>query len=143
MALWQQAQAEKWEGIIGKNLDSRYAFGGRGEAWIKVKTLQREVFWVMGFTAGTGWRQGTFGSLILARIENGVIKPVGEVGTGFDQRELERLNDQLKSSTIPTPWIANYPGPSPTWVTPFQVMVEFLELTNDGKIRFPSYKGQV
>jgi bifunctional non-homologous end joining protein LigD len=143
--LWERARAEGWEGIIGKKLHSHYSPGARGEDWIKVKCLQRGEFWVVGFTQGTGWRASTFGSLILADISpTKVLVPVGEVGTGFDQREIERINAKIKSTIMPvqTPIVTGYNGGA-TWIAPFKVTVEFLEKTADGKIRFPSYKGEV
>ena len=141
-ALWQLAQSNGWEGIIGKRPQSPYVFNARGEDWIKVKCLKQGVFWVVGYTAGTGWRANSFGSMVLADLVSGKLVHIGEVGTGFDAQELSILDSMLKSR----PWT----GPSPffyqtsvTWVDPFAVTVEYLEMTNDGKLRFPSYKGRV
>ena len=139
--LWKLAQSQGWEGIIGKRMNSVYSPAARGSDWFKRKDKKRGEFWVIGYTAGIGWRESTFGAMILAKFENELFVPVGEVGTGFDQRELEMLNDKLKSHVRAFPWF-NYPEPA-TWVQPFKVVVEYLELTNDGKIRFPAYKGVV
>lgn len=142
ITLWSIAQTGKWEGIIGKKVNSRYGFGERGESWIKVKVLQRETCWVVGYTPGTGWRQSTFGAMVLGKFQNGVdtVIPVGEVGTGFTQAEIARLDDKLKSSGTGIA-LFSYPG-AITWIAqPFEIMIEFLEKTADGKYRFPSYKG--
>jgi ATP-dependent DNA ligase len=153
MALWKQAQTLRWEGIIGKKTASKYGFGARGEDWIKVKVLHRGNFWVVGYTPGTGWRAGTFGSMILAKMgvegpTSAQFIPVGEVGTGFDQQEINRLDAQLKSTILPAGSPAYFPYPTPptgpaTWVQPFEVTIEYLEITADGRLRFPSYKGEV
>jgi bifunctional non-homologous end joining protein LigD len=148
IALWTQAKAQGWEGIVGKKLNSHYGFGARGEDWIKIKVLRQGEFWVVGYTTGTGWRESTFGSLILAKFEGDKFFPVGEVGTGFDQREIERLNEQLKSTILPPGSIAYFTYPTPptrpaTWVRPFKVVIEYLETTADGRLRFPSYKKEV
>ncbi len=145
LALFQDAETKGMEGIVGKRISSPYGFGARGEYWIKVKCLKRDTFWVVGYTTGTGWRIDTFGSMVLAKLDitNTKFIPVGEVGTGFDQQELQKLDAQLKSShLLAQTEFFKYPGPI-TWVRPFQVVIEFLELTADGRIRFPSYKGTV
>lgn len=150
-ALFAMASQQGWEGVVGKRMSSPYLFGARGEDWIKVKVLKRGVFWVVGYTNGTGWRKDTFGAMILAKFggtNTAQFVPVGEVGTGFDQQELERLNAILKSTELPAGSPAYFPYSTPptgpaVWVKPFQVKIEYLELTKDGRLRFPSYKGTI
>ena len=98
------------------------------------------MFWVVGYTAGTGWRTSTFGALVLSTERVPPFNFVGEVGTGFDQSEINRLYARFQPANLAIP--VRYQG-SVTWVEPFPVKVKYLEVTNDKKIRFPSYKGEL
>jgi bifunctional non-homologous end joining protein LigD len=143
--LYSLAEKNAWEGIVGKRLDSRYAYGSRSPNWLKVKVWKRDAFWVMGYTPGTGWRSSTFGALVLARVDMVKRIPVhvGEVGTGFVQSEIDSLNIKMKANPLPPGHIPfKYSNPV-TWVAPFGVKIRYLELTNDGIVRFPSYKGLI
>lgn len=120
------------EGVVGKCLDGVYEQGVR--RWIKVKMWQYGTFVVVGYTEGTGWRKSTFGALVLGDFYG---KYVGSVGTGFDVPELERLKSMFVPAFCP---FAPIPEPA-TWVRPFEIKIQYLELTNDGRVRFPSYKG--
>ena len=69
------------------------------------------------------------------------MKHVGEVGTGFDSAEIQQLFARLSTTPIAAgPFHYSQPA---KWVTPFPVKIRFLELSNDGIVRFPSYKGMI
>jgi len=82
------------EGIISKRADAPYR-GGRSQAWIKLKHKADEEFIVVGYTAPKNSRQG-FGSLLLARPENGGLVYVGRVGSGFNDETLRSLTRRLR-----------------------------------------------
>lgn len=46
-ALWEQATAEEWEGIMLKDPDAAYD-GGRGDGWLKVKNWSEATFPIVG-----------------------------------------------------------------------------------------------
>lgn len=119
------------EGVIGKNKNGIYREDKRD--WIKVKTWQNGTFIAVGYTAGTGWRKDTFGALVLAG-KNGY---VGQVGTGFDNADLKSIMAMFSPGVCPFP---KEPLPA-TWIKPFAVKIRYLEFTNDGVLRFPSFKG--
>jgi bifunctional non-homologous end joining protein LigD len=147
-ALFEAAAAQRLEGIVAKRLDSKYQQDRRTRDWLKVKTHGRQEFVVAGYTRGSGARAGTFGSLVLGVEEGGGLRYVGNVGTGFDNREIDRLLGLLRPLERP-----DSPFPEPprmprvrkdavVWVEPRLVAeVEFSEWTHDGHIRQPSYKG--
>ena len=143
-ALYQKVLASKLaggvgEGVVGKRLDQRYIRDARG--WMKVKLWQNDIFFVLGYTDGTGWRAGTFGAMILADKTG---KYVGEVGTGFNNVQLKELYLRMKSNgTGVCPWPKSPLSENITWCNPFPVKLQYLEYTNDGKLRFPSYKGMI
>ncbi len=49
-----------------------------------MKVHRAQEFVIAGYTRGTGRRAGTFGSLALAVYDDGELRYVGNVGTGFD-----------------------------------------------------------
>jgi bifunctional non-homologous end joining protein LigD len=147
-ALYEAAVAQELEGIMCKRVDSKYAEGKRTRDWLKVKTHGRQEFVIAGYTRGEGRRASTFGSLVLAVNEGGGLRYVGNVGTGFDAKEIDRLLKLLRPlerSTSPFELVPKMPRvrkADVVWVEPRLVAeVEFSQWTHDGRVRQPSYKG--
>jgi bifunctional non-homologous end joining protein LigD len=147
-ALLAAAKAQGLEGVMAKRLGSKYAEGRRTRDWLKVKTHGRQEFVVAGYTRGSGSRSASFGSLVLGVREGGELRYVGNVGTGFDAAEIERLLALLRPLEQPEPPFAAVPAmprvrkADVVWVKPQLVAeVEFSEWTRDGRLRQPSYKG--
>ena len=143
-ALFAEMKSKGWEGVIGKNMSGIYLPGQR--KWIKVKVGIDALFYIVGYTQGTGWRSDTFGALELAKFDEKGIQYVGEVGTGFDIRQIEDIHARLKAmAAVACPFTPTPKTKTPaSWVVAdIQVMVHFAEWTNDGKLRFPSFKGIV
>jgi bifunctional non-homologous end joining protein LigD len=147
-ALYRAAQEQQFEGILSKRADSRYEIGRRSRSWLKVKTQGRQEFVVAGYTKGQGRRSGGFGSLVLAVQESGGLRWVGNVGTGFDDRELDRLLAKLKplrreaSALAEVPKMPRVKRGDVVWIEPELVAeVRFAEWTHDGRLRAPVYMG--
>ena len=89
---------------MSKRAQSLYQPGKRGGAWVKVKTRGRQEFVIAGYTLGKGRRSKGIGALILAVERDGELVHVGNCGTGFDDKELDRLQgllDPLRRDTCP------------------------------------------
>ena len=147
-ALLKAAKQQRLEGIIAKRLDSRYLFGKRTRDWLKIKPHGRQEFVIAGYTKGQGRRSGTLGSLVLAAYRGAELVYVGNVGTGFTEKEIERLLKALKPLERDTPSfrvVTKMPRVRKgdvVWVEPNLVCeVEFVEWTHDGRLRAPAYKG--
>jgi bifunctional non-homologous end joining protein LigD len=147
-ALLKAAEQQGLEGILAKRLGSRYLPGRRSREWLKVKGHGRQEFVIAGHTRGKGRRQGTLGSLVLATYKGGDLAYAGNVGTGFNDREIDRLLKKLKPlerDTSPFGEVPKMPRirkGDVIWVEPKLVAeVEFVEWTHDGHLRAPSYKG--
>lgn len=136
--LFQAVLDKQMEGVVGKLKIGAYRQGKR--EWIKVKAIQSDEFVICGYTEGTGWRASTFGALVLGKLNGTGLTYVGSVGTGFDEAEINRLVNRMSGLGGACPF-----GREPekaTWLKPvIQVLVQYLEITQDGKLRFPSYKG--
>jgi bifunctional non-homologous end joining protein LigD len=147
-ALLDAAREQQLEGIMAKRVDSRYFPGRRTRDWLKIKTHGREEFIVAGYTHGGGRRAGTLGSLILATREGGELRYVGNVGTGFTDKEIHSLMAKLKPlrrDTSPFNVVPKMPRVRKdeiVWTEPKLVAeVEYVEYTHDGRLRAPSYQG--
>jgi bifunctional non-homologous end joining protein LigD len=80
---------EGGEGIISKKASAPYR-GTRTRCWLKIKCIQRQEFVIVGWQASDK-RRG-FRSLHLAVNEDGKLRYVGKVGTGFDTKMMEELS---------------------------------------------------
>jgi bifunctional non-homologous end joining protein LigD len=147
-ALLAAAEKQELEGIMAKRLGSRYLPGRRSRDWLKVKGHGRQEFVIAGYTRGKGRRLGTLGSLVLGTYEGDQLVYVGNVGTGFNDQEIDRLLEKLKPLGRKTPPFENVPKMPRVrkgdviWVEPNLVAeIEFVEWTHDGHLRAPSYKG--
>jgi bifunctional non-homologous end joining protein LigD len=147
-ALFEAAKQQHLEGIMAKRLGSKYLPGRRSRDWLKVKGHGEQEFVVAGYTRGQGRRQGTLGSLVLATYERGDLVYTGNVGTGFSDREIDRLLGKLKPLERKTPAFKEVPKMprirkgDVVWVEPKLVAeVVFAEWTHDGHLRAPSYQG--
>jgi bifunctional non-homologous end joining protein LigD len=147
-ALLEAAEQQGLEGILAKRLDSRYIQGKRTRDWLKIKTHGEQEFVIAGFTKGTGRRASSFGSLVLGYYRGDELVYAGNVGTGFNSKEIDKLVDKLrplKRPTSPFPEVPKMPKVRKSdviWVEPELVCeVEFAEWTHDGRLRSPTYKG--
>jgi bifunctional non-homologous end joining protein LigD len=147
-SLLAAAEEQGLEGIMAKRLGTRYLPGRRTREWLKIKGHGRQEFVIAGYTRGKGRRERTLGSLVLATFEGDDLVYVGNVGTGFNEREIDRLLKKLKTLERKTPPFKEVPKMprirkgDVVWVEPKLVTeVEFVEWTHDGRLRAPSYKG--
>jgi bifunctional non-homologous end joining protein LigD len=147
-ALFEAASEQGLEGVMAKRRSSRYSEGGRGRDWLKIKTHGRQEFVICGYTKGQGRRSGRFGALVLGVRRGREWEWVGNVGTGFGEREIDELLEQLKPlkrDTSPFKVVPKMPKVKKgdvVWVEPKLVAeIEFAEWTHDGHLRAPSFQG--
>ncbi len=132
------------EGVIAKRIDSRYRPGTRTKDWRKIKNRTSVELTIGGFTTGTGNRSDTFGALLVGRPTPAGLQFAGGVGTGFDQRTLRTLTDQLRElATDECPFEPSPPASvarAATWVEPvLRAKIEIAEFTNDGLVRHATF----
>jgi bifunctional non-homologous end joining protein LigD len=148
-ALLELSRARGLEGVVAKRLDSRYEPGRRGDAWIKVKNIQRQEVVVGGWLPGEGRRRTSLGALLVGVYEHppgstaGVLRYAGRVGTGFTDDGLVSLLARLTPlAHEDSPFAVPPPVKSARYVRPELVAeVEFNEWTSEGLLRHPSFKG--
>jgi bifunctional non-homologous end joining protein LigD len=142
-ALFQHALDHGWEGLIAKDANSVYHTGKRTRDWRKLKIVREQEFVIGGWTdARTAGR--AFGALLLGYYEDGRLTYAGHTGSGFNQRELERVIRLLKPLEVPTSPFTTRPRTNqrPHWTKPVLVaQLKFTEWTDDGILRHPIYLG--
>ena len=144
VALFEAAREQGLEGVVAKRLDSIYQPGARTPAWVKIKAFRSMECVIGGWTAGQGGRTKTLGALLLGVYRDGKLQPVGHVGTGFDERTLRDLLKILEEHESPTSPFATQPRTNQParWCLPELVCeVEYVEITRDGTLRHPTYRG--
>lgn len=110
------------EGVIAKRADSPYK-RGRQSSWLKYKITHSLTCIAVGYEPGEGSR-AHFGAMQLAMLDDaGMPVPVGRVGTGFSTDDTWEAKQRLDAGEF------------------FVVEVHVANVTRDGKLRFPSFKG--
>jgi bifunctional non-homologous end joining protein LigD len=135
------AKQRGYEGLVAKDLAAPYV-EGRSTRWLKVKVHQEDEFVIAGFTKPAGSRQD-FGALLLGAYQNGQLRYVGKVGTGFDQKTLRTLHRKFQPLIRRRPALVDPPREKgATFVAPRLVaQISFQEWTADGKLRQPVFLG--
>lgn len=87
--------------MVAKRKDSCYEQGLRTGSWLKIKNLKTCDCVIFGYTQGEGSRASTFGALILGLYDkDGRPVYVAHVGTGFTQKMLDLLKEQMDKIKI-------------------------------------------
>jgi bifunctional non-homologous end joining protein LigD len=153
VALAQAARQRHLEGIVAKKLGSPYRSGKRTKEWLKVKVAFEADVVIGGWSAGEGTRSASFGALLAGAHTSEGLRYVGAVGTGYSDAKLKELmqllgtcaSDECPFVEDPTTLARTGFGKAlrnPHWTEPLLVAtVEFRELTSQGRLRAPSFKG--
>lgn len=133
-----------FEGVIVKSPTARY-YGDRSEFWLKIKCVKRQEFVIIG------WRPPDYGDadirgFFLGTYENGKLVYRGGVGTGLTDQQRRDYRQLLGSiETKERPPVIGMPRPEmrvARWVQPrLLAEVQYTEITPEGLIRHPSFKG--
>ncbi|MEV7189986.1 ATP-dependent DNA ligase [Kitasatospora sp. NPDC093102] len=138
------------EGVVAKRTDSPYRPGTRSRDWVKIKHLRTADVviggWLPGGPGGTSVRAVLVG---IPDKPGGRLLFVGAVSSGMAGPERRALAAALRRIAVPvSPFTAGRSGlglPQGTevgFVHPeLHAEVEFLELTDDGRLRQPVWKG--
>ena len=135
------------EGVVAKRRASPYRPGRRHPDWVKVKTFRTQEVVIGGWTEGHGDRQGSLGALLLGIPEDGGLRYVGKVGTGFsaDHERRPCSTTSRRLTTPDSPFVSALPGREAVeahFVRPELVgEVEFSEWTTAGRLRHPTWRG--
>jgi len=131
------------EGVIAKKKGSIYLPGKRGRTWLKFKRKKSGSFIICGLMYNHTSR-GKLRSILLGAYLDQKLAFFGMVGTGFSHIELEIILNELekiKTNLCPFTKSSAPPPKDVIWTKPLVVCeIEYLELTDDGILRHPSFK---
>ncbi|PGL69059.1 non-homologous end-joining DNA ligase [Bacillus sp. AFS055030] len=139
VGLFEVAKQHNLEGIVCKNLNSKYLINGKHNAWQKVKNY-KDVIAVIG---GVTYRSGIVNSILVGLYnEEHQLVFIGHVGTG----KLTKTEWKDLTTVIDTIKIENNPFSSQPkrikeiqWIEPLlTVKVQFIEWTEGHSLRQPS-----
>jgi bifunctional non-homologous end joining protein LigD len=134
-----------WEGIVAKRLSSTYIPGYRGSSWLKGKNWLMQEIVIGGWRWGTGSREGRIGALLMGIPRGDGLDFSRAVGTGFTNKELDKLLDGLTGiSTHICPFnvLPASERQNVVFVEPILVgEVQYGERTGRGILRQPSWRG--
>lgn len=133
------------EGVMAKRVDSTYRPGARSDDWVKLKVTRTQEVVIGGYRRGVGTREGRIRSLLVGIPGEEGLEYAGRVGSGFRERELDRLLERLDALAQPdSPFLA-VPAADlgdAVWVRPELVgEIEFGEWTGTGVARHPRWRG--
>ena len=128
----------QFEGIVSKKADAPYK-SERGEAWIKIKTVMKGKFPVIGFIKDPSGAA----ALYLGRQEGKDFVYMGKVGTGWSRTVSSQLGKQLDAVVSPKSKLSRpLRKPKASWDEPvFAAEVESRDITSEGLLRASSFKG--
>jgi bifunctional non-homologous end joining protein LigD len=133
--MFEHAAKLNFEGI---RADAPYR-SERTEAWLKIKTVQKGKFPVIGFVKDpTG-----VAALYLGKREGKDLVYMGKVGTGWTRTISSQIRKQLDTVVSPKSKLTKQVRkPKATWVEPsFTAEIEYRDITSDGLLRQSSFKG--
>ncbi len=139
-AFHEQACKAGLEGIISKKADARYV-SARSRTWLKTKCIRRQEFVVGGYSPSEKNPRGV-ASLLLGVWEGDALHYSGRVGTGFSAAQTREWKRRLDATCAPNPFgdIPRAMARGAVFARPEHVVeVQFLEWTQDGRLRHPSF----
>jgi bifunctional non-homologous end joining protein LigD len=132
------------EGVVSKRADAPYR-PGRGRNWVKSKCSARQEFVIGGYVLSTV-SDKAIGSLVMGVNEEGGLRHVGRVGTGYTAKVAEDLFKRLETLRADdSPFAETLTADARRgvrYVKPELVAeVEFRAWTGDGHLRHAAFRG--
>ena len=141
IALFSVVKQAGLEGVVAKKLESHYHIGRKNSDWLKIKN-RRTLSAIIGGYLSEGQEVR---SLFLGVFQDDGFLYIGRAGSGMTYQESRLLFERLQKSGSPycpfiNPPIANKKQ-IPHWVNPsIEVLIEYMDFTDDGYIRHPVIK---
>jgi bifunctional non-homologous end joining protein LigD len=139
-ALLAQVVARGLEGVVAKRAKSPYR-STRSRDWLKMKADPEADFAVCGYTPPKGSRNGIGALHLCVRVEDRWVW-AGKVGSGFDDKQLVAIKEELDAKPS---WKPTFPRPEGSsdarWIEPeLVVQVRYREWPVDSSLRFPVFE---
>lgn len=148
--LLEAAEAQGLEGIVSKKQSSVYRPDHRSKDWLKFPIRPTGSYVVGGFRHETGSAsppgEGRLGAVLVGEPTADGLRFRGRVGSGIAGKAGQKLGELLRPLIrSESPFDEELPRldrEATVWVEPTIVIdVQYLELTPDGRLRQPAYRG--
>ncbi|WP_209715889.1 non-homologous end-joining DNA ligase [Marmoricola sp. OAE513] len=143
--LLEAAEAQGLEGIVSKRVSARYHPDRRSKDWLKFPIRPTGSYVVGGFRYETG-SSSRLGAVLVGEPTADGLAFRGRVGSGIAGKAGQALGGLLADLVAEaSPFSHDVPRVDATgtvWVRPEIIVdVQYLTLTNDGRLRQPAYRG--
>jgi bifunctional non-homologous end joining protein LigD len=135
--MFEHAAKLNFEGIVSKRADAPHR-SERTEAWLKIKTVMKGKFPVIGFVKDPSG----VAALYLGKRDGKDLVYMGKVGTGWSRTVSSQIRKQLDTVVSPKSKLTKQiRKPKATWVEPmFYADIEYRDITSEGLLRASSFK---
>ncbi len=149
--LWKQVQEQKIEGIMAKEINSRYQQGKKSWSWLKIKNLNTANAIIVGFTKKLEEKQEKyFESAILAscvpeKMGFVYVGKLKDIETNFNKRMLKKLTKRMKKLVIERSCLNEgeknkIDDKNIIWIKPeIVIQLSYSELTKEKQLRGVSF----
>jgi bifunctional non-homologous end joining protein LigD len=137
IGLWDTVVGRQLEGVVAKKADTPYSAGKRTDYWLKIKNFKTQDCIITGYSQNNR----VISALALAAYDQGRLRFLGKVGTGFTMRQLDEMYDLISKEEIEKPKLevpSHYKNIH--WIKPkYACEVQYVEFGADGIFRSPSF----
>ncbi|MCX6396181.1 MAG: non-homologous end-joining DNA ligase [Propionibacteriales bacterium] len=143
--LLEAAEAQGLEGIVSKLVSSPYYYDRRSKDWLKFPIRPTGSYVIGGYRYETG-SDARLGAVLVGEPTGDGLVFRGRVGSGIAGKAGQRLGELLRDRVVDESPFSEPLGRLDTagtvWVRPDVIVdVQYLTVTNDGRLRQPAYRG--
>lgn len=124
------------EGLLAKDLSSKYQPDKRSDKWQKLKIVKEDEFVIVGYIP----KGSEFKSLALGRFEDAELKYCGQVGSGFVAESNQKLLKQLAKEKSDNR-LDGFPNDVQAVTPKFIAQIRYTNITDKGQLRHPVFLG--
>ncbi len=137
-SFFKKVKKENLEGIVAKKKDGKYYMGKRCDEWIKIKVLQEEDLWIIGYELN---EQNQIKNLVFGQQNNSKNQWIyrGKVAIGISDSLKQMILKTSKKHLNITSIFPQYQNI--IWLKPYlQGKVSYMQLTKNQTMRQPVFK---
>lgn len=123
------------EGIVAKKINSTYEINKRTDAWLKIKNIQKEIFYVAGYSMN---KNNTL-SLYLGELINNKLYYCGKVLLGNKNSFYDKI---INLKTIDKSPFIDF-DKNIHYINKIKCYIEYLEKTSNNHLRHPKFISEV
>lgn len=138
-SLYELMKEKNYEGIVSKNINSKYVEGKNHSFWFKTKINKK----MLAIICGIKWKQNFPQSILLGLYRENQLYYIGSARIGLKSNDLHLIKQYASELQINnSPCINNKDKKAITWFKPaLTCWVSFMEWTNQDSLRHPKIIG--